>query len=276
MSVFKHKGGNIYYAGFGVGGRYFVRSLGTSNRREAERNEKKLRALAEAGLLPLKVSADERAKAIRKSVAIPAVSRIHLAKVKATARKRKKSTAERDAWIASIKAGQSDPTVKSKMDEARLRTNSDPKYRKRKSRKQKKVWKRRGHRSGVSKALIKTLATDESKERRRVGRERWARKLLGIDATAAPQNSTRGKRGRASETESRVRLAAAAARLRKKGPEAAPRLFAGKTQKSAEASYYDLLRRYRTEITALEAGLSEVQADAIWTDAVPQSHPHSP
>ncbi len=54
------------------------------------------------------------------------------------------------------------------------------------------MWKRRGHRYRVSKGLRKTLATPESKERRRAGRERWARELLGVDQ-AIPQSQGREK-----------------------------------------------------------------------------------
>jgi hypothetical protein len=197
MGVFKHqsKGRNIYYAGFGVRGQYFVRSLGTSNRREAERKEKKLRALAEAGRLPLKVSEDDRVKAIRKSLAIPIVSRIHRASARAAAKKRKESPEKRKAWIAAIKAGQDVPEVKALMVKANQETAANPISKKRKRRSLKKMWKRRGHTSRVSEGVRKANATVEVKERRRVGRERWAKKLLGIDVTAnAPSGGAKKPR----------------------------------------------------------------------------------
>src|SRR5580700_8285076 len=176
MSVFKHraKGRNIYYAGFGVRGQYFVRSLGTSNRREAERREKKLRALAEAGRLPLKVSADERAEAISKSLAIPVVSRTHRAKVKATARKRKENPEEQKAWIASIKAGQSDPEVMTRMLEANRATAANPLVQKQKSRSGKKMWKRRGHKARVSRSMKNKWTTEEFRNKNLGGRDRAA------------------------------------------------------------------------------------------------------
>jgi hypothetical protein len=174
MSVFKYKGGNIYYAGFSVDGRHFVRSLGTSNRRKAEREEKKLRALAEAGRLPLRVSADERRKKIKNSLANPTVSRIHRASHRAAAGKRKKDPQKHAEWIAAIKAGQADPEVKKLMTKANAATATNPLTLEKHRRVQKKVWKRRGHKQRVSRKMKSKWDTDEFRNKNLGGRDRAA------------------------------------------------------------------------------------------------------
>jgi hypothetical protein len=178
MSVFKHKGGNIYYAGFGALGRYFVRSLGTSNRREAERKEKKLRALAEAGRLQLRVSADDRAKKIKKSLANRRVSRSHRASARAAAKERKADPEKKAEWIASIRTGQADPQVKALMIKANRNTAANPVSQRKKSQSGKKLWKRRGHKKRVSRSMITKWDSDEFRKKNLDGRDLAAAERL--------------------------------------------------------------------------------------------------
>lgn len=180
MGVFKYrsKSRNIYYAGFGARGQYFVRSLGTSNRQEAERREKKLIALAEAGKLPLKVSAAERIEKIRKSLSIQVVPRTHRASAKMAAKKRKADPEKQEKWIDSIKTGQSDPKVKAAMIAANQNTANNPVSKRKRQRSSKKTWKKRGHRSRVSRSMTKKWATDEFRKRNIDGRDLAAAERL--------------------------------------------------------------------------------------------------
>jgi hypothetical protein len=175
MSIFKYEGGNIYYAGFGVGGQYFVRSLGTSNRREAEREEKKLRALAEAGRLPLKVSADDRTKKIKKSLANRTVSRVHRASLKAAVKERKDDPKKHADWIAAIKTGQADPEVVKVMKKANRDSADNPVSQSRRRRSGKRAWKIRGRKQRVSRSMTNKWATDKDFRKKNLeGRDRAA------------------------------------------------------------------------------------------------------
>jgi hypothetical protein len=194
MSVFKHKGRRIYYCGFGARGRYFVRSTGTANRRKALRMERELRALAAAGKLRTP-SPDERRRLIARSLRDSNVKRDHRAKIRETANRREADPEAKREWIDSIKSGQSEPAVKSKMDEARLRTNSDPAYRKLRRRSQKKVWKRRGHKARVSRSMKNKWATEEFRTKNLAGRDLAAADRLGRRGFSIGQSQSSDRPG---------------------------------------------------------------------------------
>jgi hypothetical protein len=254
MSVFRYKGGNIFYAGFGARGQYFVRSLGTSHRREAESKEKKLRALAEAGRLPLRVSAEDRAASIKNSLGNSSVARSHRAGSNAAAQKRKKDPAKWDAWIASIKDGQADPTVKSKMAEANQRTATNPVSKRRKRRSLKRMWKRRGHRGRVIGSLKVALATPAVQKRRADGRLRWAAELLeqhgypsaqGAASAPAPTKTRRKRKSKPQNLTERFRIGSLVEQKVGGGPFTKSAIVSARFDVAAETGLeYDTVKKY--------------------------------
>jgi G3E family GTPase len=204
MSVFKRKGGEIYYAGFSVGGRYYVRSTGTANRKKALHVEKQLRSKAAAGKLE-SPSPEERARSITRSLKVPKVRHRHDAKIRKAVDRREADPDAKAEWINSIKKGQSVPEVKAKMIDANRATAKNPVSKKRKHRSLKKMWKRPGHTSRVSASLKKTLATDESKKRRSDGRLRWAKEILEQNGVPFP-GSAHGEQSRKPHARKERRL----------------------------------------------------------------------
>lgn len=269
MSIFRPKGGTIYYAGFGCDGRYFVRSTGTENRQEALRVEKRLRALAKAGKL-MPPTSEERAASIARSLQAPQVKRRHVAKNREAADRRDADPAAKQDWIESIRAGQSRPEVKRAMKDASDRTAANPVSQKRKSRSMTAHWRRRGHRARVRKSM-RAKWRSEWRAYNMAGRDRAAIERLeaqGFSIMRAEPRRRRGERGRAKETDQRIALAAAAVRLGKKSQDVASKLYPNKTRRSAEASCYDLFHRYGAEIEARAWTLSVADAEAFWPSNV--------
>ena len=172
MSVFRPKGRTVYYAGFGAGGRYFVRTTGTANRRAAEREERRLRELAEQGKLATP-SPEERAASIKRSLAGRTVKRRHVAKSREAAERRASDPEAKKAWIDSIREGQSVPEVKEAMHAANERTAKNPSSQRKKGKSVRRLWRRPGHSRRVSVSMATKWRT-EWRAKNISGRERNA------------------------------------------------------------------------------------------------------
>jgi hypothetical protein len=195
MSIFRPKGRTVYYAGFGAGGRYFVRTTGTASRRKAEREERRLRELAEQGRLPTP-SPEERAESIKRSLAVREVKRRHAAKNREAAERRARDPKSKRAWLDSIRAGQSVPDVRDAMRAANDRTAKDPSSQRKKSKSLKRVWRRPGHRPRVRGSMAAKWRDPGWRAKNIAGREKNAIARLqakGLQLATARPKKPRGR-----------------------------------------------------------------------------------